>query len=206
MPAELNPKTASAQVTLIKGATLRNKAGRFENGKPQKIHNLEHIAFLKPKPNFQVQELDEEGKVVFDSQEGSKKAAKPQRVVKMKKPAGDGWDEVRLDDKDAEAEREKQREAWSKIEAEWAEEEKGRTSVLEDDPADELVSYAEPELTPSEKSSQVMKDIFQPKETMPWTPAMKIAQLRKALDSRGVDHSGLKYKRDLISALEATEE
>lgn len=200
MPAELNPKTKSAKVTLTKGASLRNKAGRFEFNKPQEVHDLEHIAFLKPKPNFQVQELDEHGKIVFDSKEAGRKATKHHKVVKMRQ-TGDGWDEVRLEDKDAEAERAKQAEAWSKIEQEWAEEE-----GVKNDPANELMSYEEPEPTPEAETRQVMKDVFQPEEKLEWKPSMKIAQLKKALESRGVDHSSLKRKRDFIEALEATEE
>lgn len=205
----LNPKTKFVKATLIKGTSLVNKAGRFENGKPLKIENLEHAAWLKPKPQFQVLEFDENNNIVGDTLEARREKPKAQRIVKMKQE-GDGWGEVKLDDEAGEEARKQQAEAWQKIEAEWAEEERAaKEEEKPADPADDLAVYPEEKPTAEQAAAQAFSSVFpapEVKEPMPWKTSMKISQLKEVLKSRGVDTSELRYKRDLIQALEATEE
>jgi len=212
----LNPETVAARVTLVKGASLSNRAGRFTANKTRTITELEHIEYLKPKPAFQVIELDKDGKVVEDSAEARRPKAKPQRIVKLKQE-GDGWGEIELDDKKAEEGRAEQAKQWAETEAMWAEEEaRAQKAKAEEtapsDPADKLGEYPEEKSgTVEEQMAEVMDEVFPapaPVDSPAWDPSMKVSQLKAVLESRGESADSLKgmRKSQLISLLEATDE
>lgn len=213
----LNPETVAARVTLVKGASLSNRAGRFTAHKTRTITDLEHIEYLKPKPAFQVIELDKDGKVVEDSAEARRPKAKPQRIVKLKQE-GDGWGEIELDDKKAEEGRAEQAKQWAETEAMWAEEEaRAQKAKAEEptsaDPANKLGEYPEEKAgTVEEQMAEVMDEVFPAPapvvDSPAWDPSMKVSQLKAVLESRGESADSLKgmRKSQLISLLEATDE
>ncbi len=219
---KLNPKTVSARVKLIKGASLSNRAGRFEAGKTRSINDLELIAWLKPKPAFQVLELDKDGRVVSDSSEARRPKQKAQKIVKLKQK-GDGWGEIELDDKKAEEGRAEQERQWAETEAAWAEEaarsevkkgeaEEQKVEEVFKDPASELGEYPKPKTNSvEEQMEKVLDEVFPapaPIKALDWDPSMKVAQLKDVLESRGVNKEETKglLKSQLISMLEATDE
>ena len=209
--AKLHPDTVYGNVTLLKGTSMSNRAGHFKLQKARLIDNLEHVAWLKPKPAFQVQELDADMNVVEDSLEKRRpKPAGPTKVVKLG-DVGDGWGDLEMKDKAAEEEHARATKAVADMEAEWLKEQESLKEQPEEekapeqpeekkvDPANSLTSYA-PEDKGSEEAA-VQAEVFQEK----WDPKMRVPRLAEFLEARGIDSTGM-LKREMVKALEASDE
>jgi len=217
----IDPRTKSAKVTLIKGTSILNKAGRFLLRKTKIVTDKEHIAWLKPKPSFQVQELDEKGEIVSDSGELRKSRVKQGKIVKHSQ-VGDGWGETRMDDEKAELGRKEQEEAYSKIEKQWADEEEAKLKAVssapelevpelsddDDDDDGDLFADLRDDGEPQNKDdSKIMEEVFSaPKpKVVDWDSGMKVGKLKSILEELGIDPSGMK-KAELVLTLESIDD